>query len=145
MRRTRWMREPRRTTRSDEVPGVRRSVPATAWARSGVNGSGMSDYTPIDCGIHDHLELTAMRGVPVTVEFVEVDGTPRTVRAARLDTIRIRDGAEYGVFIVADDDGDDVADADELEVRLDRIATVRIPGGRLEIRGARAVENDADG
>lgn len=88
----------------------------------------MSDYTPIDCGIHDHLELTAMRGVPVTVDFVEADGTPKRVRANRLDTIRVADGAEFAVFTLED--------GERLEVRLDRLSTVGIPGGRLEIRGA---------
>jgi transcriptional antiterminator Rof (Rho-off) len=88
----------------------------------------MSDYTPIDCGIHDHLELTAMRRVPVAVEFVDADGSRAALSGVRLLTIRATEGAEYGVF----DDGDGV----RREIRLDRIATVHVPGGRLEVGGA---------
>jgi transcriptional antiterminator Rof (Rho-off) len=88
----------------------------------------MSDYTPIDCGIHDHLELTAMRRVPVTVQFVDARGDRGTVSGVRLETIRVTDGAEYGVF-VSEAGG-------RTEIRLDRIATVHIPGGRLEVGGA---------
>lgn len=96
----------------------------------------MSDYTPIDCGIHDHLELTAMRGVPVTVRFVDEEGSPKTIRAARLDTIRVADGAEFAVFVLEDEE--------RMEVRLDRLSTVGIPGGRLEIRGACTVQAPGD-
>lgn len=91
----------------------------------------MSDYTPIDCGIHDHLELTAMRRVPVTVAFVDPQGSPRTLTGVRLDTIRVEDGAEFGIFVDAE--------GVETAIRLDRLASVGIPGGRLEIRGARSV------
>ena len=90
--------------------------------------TGMSDYTPIDCGIHDHLELTAMRRVPVAVAFVDPDGAPQALADVRLADIRIAGAAEYGVF--AADDGTTT------EIRLDRIASLTTPGGRLEIGGA---------
>lgn len=85
--------------------------------------AGMSDYTPIDCGIHDRLELTAVRRVPVSVQYVDPDGSPRTLTGVRLETIRVVDGAEFGVFSRRGED--------DVEIRLDRIGAVMTGDGSV--------------
>ena len=53
-------------------------------------------YTPIDCGLHDELQLLVMRGreVEVSVRTEGPDAPPRTV-CARLTDVFARDGVEY--------------------------------------------------
>lgn len=68
-------------------------------------------YHPIDCGLHDELQLRAMRGRPVAVRFVDADGTPHT-RVDRLVDVFTKDGAEY------------VGTASGEVIRLDRLVEV---------------------
>lgn len=76
-------------------------------------------YRPIACGLHDELQLRAMRRIAVTLRYREDDGGDApgdepTVRerAGRVVDVRTRAGAEYLVL----DDG--------TEIRLDRLVEV---------------------
>ncbi|MEQ8205227.1 MAG: Rho-binding antiterminator [Woeseia sp.] len=69
----------------------------------------MSDdnYTPIDCGIHDQLELACMRG-----QTVRLTTTEETLTGVPLTTRTSPERAEWLVFEVA---------AGRREIRLDRL------------------------
>ncbi len=68
-------------------------------------------YVPIDCGLHDELQLRVLRGRPVALSWRE--GANRVVhRSTRLVDVTSRDAAEY----VRLDDGS--------EIRLDRLIDV---------------------
>lgn len=74
----------------------------------------MSDegpYRPIDCGLHDELQLRAMRGRPVDLRYLAPDGTPRA-RVDRLVDVFTKAGAEY------------VDTASGEVIRLDRLVEV---------------------
>ncbi len=73
-------------------------------------------YVPIDCSVHDQLEVHALRGDLLDVEFLAPDGRPGRLDGVRLVTWRSRGGEEVGVF-VADDGAETV-------IRLDRLRTV---------------------
>lgn len=72
----------------------------------------MSDdkYVPIDCGIHDELELACMRGLPVklTTETETLLGKPLTTRTSP-------DRAEWLVISLA---------GGNREIRMDHIRSV---------------------
>jgi len=76
-------------------------------------------YRPIACGLHDELQLRAMRRIAVTLRYrgdaggdaPEGESSVRQ-RAGRVVDVRTRDGAEYLVL----DDG--------AEIRLDRLVEV---------------------
>lgn len=68
-------------------------------------------YRPIDCGLHDELQLRVMRGRVVEATWTAPDGTPRS-RTGRLLDVFSRDGAEY------------LRLADGTDVRLDRLVSV---------------------
>ena len=70
----------------------------------------MSDYSPIDCGIHSELELLAMRCSVVKLTFL-ADGWQELT--GRVEDIYVRDGAEYLRFV-------DIH-VRAHEIRLDRI------------------------
>lgn len=70
-----------------------------------------SAYRPIDCGLHDELQLRVLRGRPVRVAWTDEAGTFRR-RSATLRDVFTRGGAEY---LRLDDDTD---------VRLDRLTAV---------------------
>jgi transcriptional antiterminator Rof (Rho-off) len=80
-------------------------------------------YIPIDCGLHDRLELLAMRRDPLDVDFVDETGIPHRLGAVRLVTWRSRGGEEIGVFV----DGN----GQETLIRLDRLRTVSGQGGSV--------------
>ena len=67
-------------------------------------------YLPIDCGIHDQLELACMRGLPVklTTEREILLGKPLTTRTSP-------DHAEWLIISLAGGDR---------EIRLDRILSI---------------------
>lgn len=72
----------------------------------------MSDpYHPIDCGLHDELQLRVLRRRAVELAWRDSRGTTMR-REAVLQDVFSRDAAEY----VRLDDG--------TEVRLDRLVTV---------------------
>lgn len=83
-------------------------------------------YTPIDCGLHDQLEVHAMRRDLLAVEFVDEAGRPHRLGDVRLVTWRSRGREEVGVFV----DGA----GHETLVRLDRLRTIvdRRTAHRLE-------------
>ncbi len=72
----------------------------------------MTDYQPIDCGVHDRLESYATLGSVCDVRFVAPDGSERSA-SGRIVDVFARDGAEY----LRLDDG--------TEIRLDRLRTVQ--------------------
>lgn len=73
-------------------------------------------YVPIDCGLHDHLEVHAMRRDLLNVEFEDESGRHHRLESVTLVTWHSRDGEEIGVFV----------DTDESEtlIRLDRLRTI---------------------
>lgn len=73
-------------------------------------------YVPIDCGLHDHLEVHAMRRDLLDIEFADESGETRRLDSVRLLTWHSRDGEEIGVF-VAEDEG-------ETRIRLDRLRAI---------------------
>ncbi len=68
-------------------------------------------YSPIDCGLHDELQLRVMRGRDVTVTWVGDDGTPQRSTGRVIDVFS-RAGAEF------------LRLADQREIRLDRLHEV---------------------
>ncbi len=74
----------------------------------------MSDegpYRPIDCGLHDELQLRALRGRPVDLRYLTPNGTPRAL-VDRLVDVFTKAGAEY------------VGTASGEVIRLDRLVEV---------------------
>lgn len=68
-------------------------------------------YRPIDCGLHDELQLRALRSRPVQLRWTEDDGTP-CEETDRIADVFSRGGAEY------------LATAGGREIRLDRLTEV---------------------
>jgi Rho-binding antiterminator len=71
----------------------------------------MSEYTPIDCALHDRLESIATLRNVVRIEYVSDSGDVRALDD-RIADVFARDGGEY------------VRTASGLEIRLDRLETV---------------------
>lgn len=97
-------------------------------------------YTPIDCGIYDHLEIHAMRGTRLDVDYRSPGGEGRRVDDVVLVTIRQEGGEEVAVF----------RGSDEVvtEVRLDRLRILsdRTTGRRLNMPGGEGGQpTDAEG
>lgn len=72
----------------------------------------MTDYTPIDCGLHSEYELAIMRRQSLRLAWNDARGTLHIGIYRPLD-LHTRDGAEF--MVVAD------ADGTESRVRLDYI------------------------
>lgn len=90
------------------------------------------EYTPIDCGLYDHLEIHAMRGSSLDVVHVTPRGDVSRLNGVRLVTIRQVAGEELAVFHRHGEV------ASEVEVRLDRLRTLvdRSTGRRLVFGGS---------
>lgn len=73
----------------------------------------MRDYSPIDCGLHDELQLRALRRRACDIESLGDDGAIRRHHGTLVDVFA-RDGAEYLKL------------ADGTEIRLDHL--VRVDG-----------------
>lgn len=71
----------------------------------------MADYHPIDCGLHDELQLRALRRRTSELVWRDDDGTLRTTEGVCTDVFS-RDGAEYLKL------------ADGTEIRLDHLVRV---------------------
>ena len=71
----------------------------------------MSDYQPIDCGVHSELELLAMHRAQANLEIRQADDKIVEIYGRVLDVFA-KQGAEY--LRLATEEG-------ELNVRLDRI------------------------
>jgi Rho-binding antiterminator len=71
----------------------------------------MSEYEPVDCGLHDRLEELATLRQPARIEFRDERGELREARST-IDDVFTNDGAEF------------VRTADGEEIRLDRIENV---------------------
>jgi Rho-binding antiterminator len=71
----------------------------------------MSDYQPIDCGLHDRLEELSTLRQPARIEFRDEQGELREARGT-IDDVFTNDGAEF----IRTDGGE--------EIRLDRIEYV---------------------
>jgi transcriptional antiterminator Rof (Rho-off) len=67
-------------------------------------------YIPINCEVHDELELLCMRKAEQTILY-QANGETRSVRA-RFDTIRVRDGQEFLIYYVGES---------QLSLRLDKL------------------------
>ncbi|MCB1844010.1 MAG: Rho-binding antiterminator [Halioglobus sp.] len=78
--------------------------------REGAAGTMSDDYVPIDCGVHDELELACMRGKPLrlTTEGEILLGTPVTTRTSP-------DRAEWLLMSLPNG---------EREIRMDRILRI---------------------
>ncbi len=72
----------------------------------------MTDYTPIDCARYSEYEVAILQGRPLRISWHDADGQSRIAVCTPLDLVT-RDHAEYLVVRPAD--------ADRLELRLDRI------------------------
>ena len=79
-----------------------------------------SSYTPIDCGLHDQLQLLAMRRRKVTLVARDDRGDPLSMEG-RVTDVLSRGGAEW------------LALEDGTFLRLDRLVTIDgqsfTPGG----------------
>lgn len=76
-------------------------------------------YEPIDCGLHDELQLRVLRRRPVEVIWVDPSGE-RQQRTDRVVDVFSRDGSEY------------LRLQDGAEIRLDRLQRVDgLPFGTL--------------
>lgn len=73
----------------------------------------MSTYQPIDCGVHDRIELAILRRTRLQLVWTDADGTRHTATGMARDVVT-RDGAEYLYFVTT---------TDEHAVRLDRIVS----------------------
>ena len=71
----------------------------------------MSDYTPIDCSLHDRLESLATLGPVVRIEYVDDSGAVQSTDDRIVD-VYARAGVEY------------LRLARGLEIRLDHLETV---------------------
>ena len=71
----------------------------------------MSDYQPIDCGVHSELELLAMHRTQVCLEIRQADNQMEEIHGRVLDVFT-KEGAEYLRL---------ATEEEELNVRLDRI------------------------
>ena len=72
----------------------------------------MSDYTPIDCGLHSQYELAVMRRRELRVCWREAGAGERMQVLMPVDLVT-REGAEYLVV--------ETREGDSLELRLDYI------------------------
>lgn len=70
-----------------------------------------NDYRPIDCSLHDQIELLALRGRPVVLRVREPDGTTREIEDTVVDWVA-RDGVEWVITGAGE------------EIRMDRLVTV---------------------
>jgi Rho-binding antiterminator len=76
----------------------------------------MTDYQPIDCGLHSEYELAIMHGNKLMLSWHDSTGTEHVERLVPTD-LRSRNGEEFMVAINAE--------GEELEIRLDRITGYR--------------------
>lgn len=72
----------------------------------------MTDYTPVDCGLHSEFELRVMRRQPLRLTWRDAQGMEHTGVYRPLD-LCTRDGGEFMLVTAADDR--------ELQLRLDHI------------------------
>jgi len=72
----------------------------------------MTDYTPIDCGLHSEYELAIMRRQSLRLNWRDTQGIVHIGVYHPLD-LRTRDGEEF--MVVTDTEGR------QLHIRLDRI------------------------
>lgn len=73
-------------------------------------------YTPIACGLHDELQLRAMRRATVDLTASRQNGHRESLRGRVLDVLT-RDGAEFLVVELLED-------ASRVELRLDHLISV---------------------
>lgn len=91
-----------------------RRDPTAGTDRPDPDGGGTADdapYRPIDCGVHDVLEASAVLRRPCRIGFRRSDGAVEEVRAVIAD-VYAHEGAEY------------VRLETGLVIRLDRLITV---------------------
>jgi len=77
----------------------------------------MTDYTPIDCGLHSEYELAIMQRQPLELCWHSADQTRHRETITPVD-LYTRDGEEY--MLIRD------AAGAELAIRLDRITSCKI-------------------
>lgn len=77
----------------------------------------MTDYQPLNCDLHDELEIAAMRGKPVQLQWKESDGAQHKALAVIRD-IEVRNGEEFLLFDV---------DGESLRIRLDQLDQSSFP------------------
>ncbi len=77
----------------------------------------MTDYQPLNCDLHDELEVAALRALPVRLCWQQADGSEREA-VGIVRTVSARQGEEFVLFAVADE---------TLSIRLDRIALHSFP------------------
>jgi Rho-binding antiterminator len=74
-------------------------------------------YQPISCDLYDHLEIAAMRGSKVRIEYDEGG-----IEKSRMTTIKTLQVIEHIEYLVTDDD---------IMIRLDRLSNIYDNKGEL--------------
>ena len=77
----------------------------------------MTDYQPLNCDLHDELEIAALRGTPVRLQWKEVNGTQRSALGVVRD-VEVSNGEEFLLFEV---------DGERLRIRLDQLDLSSFP------------------
>ena len=77
----------------------------------------MTDYQPLNCDLHDELEIAAMRGKPVQLQWREHDGTTREA----IGVIRDIEVGKDGEFLLFE------ANGERLRIRLDLLLLTTFP------------------
>lgn len=72
----------------------------------------MTDYTPIDCGLHSEYELAIMHGETLQIEWRDEAGQQHSTSVKPID-LQVRDHEE---FLLAE-----TREGEQLQIRLDRI------------------------
>ena len=84
----------------------------------------MTDYQPLNCDLHDELEVAAMRGKPVQLRWREPNGATREAVGVVRD-IEATKGEEFLVFEVS---------GERLRIRLDQLNLDNFPLGSHQQR-----------
>ena len=77
----------------------------------------MTDYQPLNCDLHDQLEIAAMRAKPVQLQWREHDGTTQEATGVIRD-IEVGKGEEFLLFEV---------NGERLWIRLDLLLPATFP------------------
>lgn len=77
----------------------------------------MTDYQPLNCDLHDELEIAALRGRPVTLRWQDVSGRQHEATGI-IRTLIAVNGEEFLQFAVA---------GELLRLRLDQILLDSFP------------------
>ena len=77
----------------------------------------MTDYQPLNCDLHDELEIAALRTIPVTLRWRDNNGQPQQARGIIQDLFAVQ-GEEFLRFVVA---------GEPQQLRLDQLTLDSFP------------------